>query len=53
MKIFRWLRLIVPVLEYIFYSHLEFGFYPQHNFAVAVAGASLTLIDTGIRVWGM
>lgn len=50
---FWWLLLIAPVLEYIFYPHLEFGFFPQQNFAITAAGASLALIGTGLRVWGM
>ncbi|MGB9939602.1 methyltransferase family protein [Methanosarcina sp.] len=50
---FWWPLLIVPVLEYRFYSNLESDFYPQHNFAITVAGASLVLIGTGLRAWGM
>lgn len=58
---FWWALLIVPVLEYSFDLHLELGFYPhlesnlypQHNFAVTIAGASLALIGTGIRAWSM
>ncbi|WP_164888464.1 hypothetical protein [Methanosarcina sp. MSH10X1] len=50
---FWWLLLIVPVLEYILYSHLEFGYYPQYVFAITVAGTSLTLTGTGLRAGGM
>ncbi len=50
---FWWPLLIVPVLEYSFYSNLKYGFYPQHSFAVTVAGALIALIGTGFRAWGM
>ncbi|AYK14814.1 MAG: methyltransferase family protein [Methanosarcina flavescens] len=50
---FWWLLLIAPILEYIFYLRLKFDFFPQHNITVTAAGASLALIGTGLRVWGM
>lgn len=50
---FWWLLLIAPVLEYIFYQHPKFSFFPEHNLAVTVAGASFALIGTGLRAWSM
>lgn len=66
---FWWLLLIVPVLEFLFYSHLEFDFCPKfeyrlppyleymlylkQNFAVTVTGISLVLIGTGLRAWSI